>query len=211
MSERATRVIGLAGGIGAGKSAVAAILRELGCVVSDSDTRAKELLDAPHVRDELVRWWGGSVLGVAGRVDRSAVASIVFADPDQRRRLEGLVHPLLKRERDAAASEAARHGARAFIIDAPLLFEAGLDAECDAVLFVEAPEAARLARVRATRGWSEAELRRREAAQWPLDRKRGLATMVVPNDGDPSLLRQRVQAALEDLLARPPRRPGGGG
>jgi dephospho-CoA kinase len=70
------------------------------------------------------------------------------------------------------------------VYDAPLLFEAGLDSECDAVLFVEAPEAVRMARARSSRGWSEQDYAVRQAAQWPLERKRALCRFVVTNDRD---------------------------
>ena len=154
MTTSPTRVLGLAGGIGAGKSAVAAILRDLGCVVSDSDARAKALLDTPPVRDQIVAWWGPELLTPDARIDRVRLAAVVFADPDQRRRLEGLIHPLLKTERDAALARARAARAPAFVIDAPLLFEAGLHRECDAVIFVDAPRELCLRRVAQSRGWS---------------------------------------------------------
>jgi len=188
-------VIGLAGGIGAGKSAVARAMARQGCVVVDSDAQAKALLDEPAVRAELVRWWGSGILAAEGRVERPAVARIVFTDPAQRRRLEGLVHPLVRAERNRVRDRARADGARALVIDAPLLFEAGVDAECDAVVFVEAPRAVRLERVRA-RGWDEAELARREAAQLPLAEKRRRSTHVIVNDAGPEDLERRVAEVL---------------
>lgn len=202
-------VIGLAGGIGSGKSEVARILRDLGCVVLDSDHQAKALLDEPDVRHELVSWWGDRVLlppeaGAPGgerRIDRKAVASIVFGDPDARSRLERLIHPMLKRERRMKIQELRRSTPRpaAIVIDAPLLFEAGVDSECDAVLFVDAPREQRLARVRASRGWDEAELARREAAQLPVEEKRRRSTVVVNNTGNLADLEARVREGAENL------------
>jgi dephospho-CoA kinase len=193
-------VIGLAGGVGAGKSEVARILASLGCMVIDSDQEAREVMQRPEVRDELVRWWGPGILGADGGVNRSAVAEIVFKDPEQRRRLEGMVHPLVRSRRAEMRRGAGR--ARAVVIDAPLLFEAGVDVECDAVLFIDAPRDRRLSRVAASRGWDEAELTRREAAQMSLDEKRRRSTAVVVNDGSVEVLRGRVSAALEDVLGR---------
>lgn len=192
-------VIGLAGGIGAGKSAVARVLESLGCLVSDSDTEAKAQLDNPEVRDQLVKWWGDRVLDSQGRVQRSAVAEIVFSDPGQRKRLEELVHPRLKRARGELIEEAARAGAPAVIIDAPLLFEAGVDAECDAVIFVDASRRDREARV-AARGWAPAELERREDAQLPLDEKRRRSTHVIENTGSEASLTERTEATLRKIL-----------
>lgn len=116
-----------------------------------------------------------------GKVDRAKVAQIVFASPDQRARLEALVHPIVRQERARMLAEAARFWAAAAIVDAPLLFEAGVDKECDAVVFVDAPLAERLERVKRSRGWSDAELARREAAQWPLEKKRALCRFVIDN------------------------------
>jgi dephospho-CoA kinase len=191
---RSLPVIGLCGGIGAGKSAVASILADLGCLVIDSDQRARAALDRPDVRDQLVAWWGDGVLAPDGRVDRSRVARIVFSDPRERARLEALVHPIVRQDRAAMIAEASAVSGnaparfRAIVIDAPLLFEAGLDRECDTIIFVDAPADQRLRRVQASRGWSAEELARREAAQWPLERKRAASAHVVNNaDGaDPT-------------------------
>lgn len=211
-------VIGLAGGIGAGKSTVAGIFARLGCLVVDSDARARAALDRPDVRAEVVRWWGEGVLGPPDeqgerRVDRAKVAQIVFADPEQRRRLEALVHPIVRQDRAEAVRQGAAAGARAVIVDAPLLYETGLDAECDAVVFVDAPREARLRRVRESRNWDEAELDRREAAQLPLQSKRARADYRVSNDGAlPELEREvaRVLAEIERRAAAGRPAPTGG-
>lgn len=194
-------VIGIAGGIGAGKSAAARALGDLGCLVSDSDREAKAELDEPEVRAQLVEWWGGQILGPDDRVDRAAIASVIFEQPAERRRLEALIHPRLRHKRAALRAHAEQIGAPAIVIDAPLLFEAGLDAECDAVVFVDAPREQRLARVRSARGWDEAELDRREQAQRPLAEKRAGSTVVVLNDGDERALRAGVAEFFRRLVA----------
>lgn len=211
-------VIGLVGAIGAGKSEVARILARLGCLVVDSDEQARAVLQRPEVRDTLVAWWGGEILDEHGGVDRRKVAAIVFADAQQRRRLEELVHPLIRearaaivrRERDRAARREPH--ARAIIVDAPLLYEAGVDRECDAVIFVDAPRTVRLARVMTARGWDEAELARREAAQMPPEEKRRRADHVIPNAGSLEDLAAATGAVLErieaSLAGRDAGRPG---
>jgi dephospho-CoA kinase len=205
MSKQTHRipVIGLAGGIGAGKSEVARILAELGAVVIDSDAQARAALDRPEVKDELVRWWGPAILGQSGAVARSAVANIVFRDETQRRRLEALIHPLVRERRAEIIERARLAGAPLAVIDAPLLFEAGVDAECDTVIFVDAPRSQRLARVQATRGWDEHELDRREHSQLSLDDKRARSRYTVLNDGDLAALRSRVQSIYSRVLAGP--------
>jgi dephospho-CoA kinase len=192
-------VIGLAGGIGSGKTEVARILAGLGCVVADADAIARQALREPQVRDTLVGWWGDDVLDADGEIDRAAVASIAFGDAEERRRLEALVHPRVEARRrelfDAAPPEAP-----ALVIDAPLLFEAGLDAACDAVIFVDADEAIRRERVASSRGWEAAELARREESQLPLDEKRERADYVLRNNGELSELTARVRRLLRTIV-----------
>lgn len=194
-------VIGIAGGIGAGKSSVARILGELGCIVSESDVLARAALRDPAVRNELVQWWGKEILDDDGQVDRSRVAQIVFADPAQRKRLESLTHPWIEQRR-LQHFQHSPQDAPAFVIDAPLLFEAGLDRECDAVIFVDARRAVRLSRVKKERGWEDQELAKREQSQMALDEKRRRADYVVHNNGDWSELHEQVRGILNHIVER---------
>src|SRR5690606_3719789 len=89
-------VIGLAGGIGSGKSTVARMLAELGCTVSDSDAAARAALEDHDVRKRIVDQWGDAILDSGGRIDRSKLAAIVFNDPAQRRLLEAITHPWIE-------------------------------------------------------------------------------------------------------------------
>ncbi len=204
-------VIGLVGGIGAGKSRVAGMLASLGCIVVDSDRDAKAVLDTDTVREQLVRWWGKKIIGDDGRVDRKAVAAIVFADPTQRTRLEELVHPIIKSQRTRVIERATLERKPGVVIDAPLLFEAESDKECDVVLFVDAPRGVRLERIKG-RGWSEAELARREKAQLPLEEKKARSTLTIVNDGDEATLEKRVQEAwLKVKGMQLPERPASNG
>lgn len=193
-------VIGLAGGIGSGKSTVARAFAALGCVVIDSDAEVRKLLMRDGVKKELASWWGPGVLDAKGEVDRGFVARIVFTDPAQRERLEGLLHPMLRTNRESMKRQAAQAGAPALILDAPLLFEAGLDAECDAVVFVDAPRDLRLARVREGRGWTEGELDRREKSQMPLEDKRSRSDYVLRNDGDEGSLSGEASRLLRQMI-----------
>lgn len=192
-------ILGIAGGVGSGKSAVARILGELGFVVSDSDAGARAVLERADVIEELVAAFGPGVLDGDGRPDRRAIADAVFGDAAKRTKLESIVHPRLHQERAELVRAAHARNAAGVVIDAPLLFEAGVDAECDAVFFVDTPREIRLRRVAEGRGWSEAELDRREAAQMPLDEKRRRSHAVVVNDGDLASLRTRVLSALEAI------------
>lgn len=199
-------VIGIAGGIGSGKSFVAQIFGELGCRVIDSDRMSKDALFRPDVRDRLVEWWGSDILTPAtspipGQVDRSKIAKIVFADAEQRGRLESLIHPIVRQGRAAMVADALAQGAKAAIVDAPLLFEVGLDQECDAVVFVDTPREVRVRRVCEGRDWTAEELERRESAQWPLERKKAASSHVVDNSQPIEGVRLQVRQILADVLS----------
>jgi len=201
------KVIGLTGGIGAGKSAVARILHDLGCVVFDADEAVRGLLSTdPQIREMLISWWGEGILNNKREVDRARVAKIVFADEGELKRLEGLLHPLVEKRRIKLWEDARQEAKRAgqlipvFVIDAPLLFEAGIDGKCDVVIFVDASEETRLQRVRGGRGWSVDDLKDREKAQGDDVKKREKSDFVVDNEGSLDELREEVQAVLEKIV-----------
>ncbi|MEY5032313.1 MAG: dephospho-CoA kinase [Planctomycetota bacterium] len=200
-AARARPTIGIAGGIGSGKSTVARILARLGCEVCISDDTARAVLDAPEVRAAVIDRAGAGVRAPDGSVDRAALGRALFADPALRADVERIMHPRIEARRRAQFA-AAPLSTRALIIDAPLLFEVGLERECDAVLFVDTPRDLRLARVRASRGWDDAELARREASQIPLEEKRRRSSDLVANTGDPAALEAAVAAALDAIIAR---------
>jgi len=197
-------VIGLVGGIGSGKSAVGSILEELGCFVTNSDAAAHQCLRDPEVVSTLIERWGERVLASDGEPDRSAIARIVFGDESERKWLESVLHPMINRRRRMEL-DSLGDDASGFVIDAPLLFEAGIDSECDAVFFIDAQLQHRLDRVISSRGWSEEDLIAREAGQLPLDEKRDRATDVIPNDGSLEELRTHVEEAFERIRRLPPR------
>jgi dephospho-CoA kinase len=192
-------ILGLAGGIGAGKSTVARAFERLGCHVIDSDVRAKAALEIPRVREQLVQWWGTDILTKDQRVDRAKVASIIFSDPAERERLEALVHPIVRQDRARMIEEAAAAGAAGIIVDAPLLFEAGVDQECDAVVYVDTPREERLRRVRESRNWTQAEFDRRESSQLPLEEKRRRCRFVIDNGQDSPELESQARAILGQM------------
>ena len=196
---RTRPVIGLTGGIGAGKSTVARILRELGCVVGDADAWARQALRDDTIRETLVRWWGPDILDSSGQIDRRAVARIVFSRPGERARLESLVHPWIEARRRALFRQAPPE-APALVIDAPLLLEAGLDDECDVVIFVAADRTSRLARLADARGWGEDELLKREESQLALDEKKARSDYVLSNNGDLDTLTGQVGRTLTEIL-----------
>ena len=199
MTGQGLPVIGLTGGIGSGKSRVAAMFRELGCVVSDADAVAKAMLDEDSVRTTIAGWWGDEVFDETGHVDRAKVADRVFANPEELQRLESLLHPMVERMRNAEF-DAAPEGTIALVIDAPLLLEAGLDEQCDVVVFVDTPAEVRQRRLMENRGWAAEEIGRREAQQMPLDSKRSRAHHVLKNHGGIDDLQSQVERILETIV-----------
>jgi dephospho-CoA kinase len=197
-------IIGIAGGIGSGKSFVARLFGEMGCLVIDSDEQVRAAYREPRVRKMLKQWWGDEAFEQpGGEINRRFIGRKVFADEAERKRLEGLIHPIVNDLRKAAMAAAADDPqVLAYVWDTPLLFETGLYRECDALVFVEAPAEARRERVARTRGWDAGELDRREKLQWPLDRKRELSDHVVTNTADADYARGQVRDVLSRILAR---------
>ena len=198
--ERSVRpVVGLIGGIGAGKSLVADRLGQLGARVVDADRVGHETLQAPDVVVRLVKEFGDSIQSADGRIDRGRLAQIVFGDESRRRALEAIVHPpMVERFRREIARAQADEGTPLVVLDAAVLLEAGWDELCGVVVFVEAPRSVRIERLQRSRGWDEEELNRREAAQWPLERKRARADVVVRNDSDPDACRVAVDRLFRE-------------
>lgn len=192
-------VIGIAGGIGSGKSTVARAMAEDGALLYDADSAVADLYRDARVLDELASWWGADVVHEGG-LDRARVADIIFADPAQRARLEGLLFPMLAQARSDLYDRAEREGVPAVVVDAPLLFEAGLDTECDVVVFVDTPGDERLVRLRGRSGWDAGELDRREQAQLPLADKRARSRYTLGGAGSVADVATRARALLRQII-----------
>ena len=188
-------IIGVTGGIGSGKSLVANILKENGCVVADADENTKVVLHRKEVQQQLVEWWGAKVLDDNGNVDRAFVASIVFNEENELNKLESLIHPLVRKLQEETFNNAPKD-AIGLVIDAPLLMESGLDTLCDVIIFVDSPFETRLKRVVEHRSWNEEQLRKRGASQIGLDTKRSSADHIIINDGDIVHLDGQVESIL---------------
>ncbi len=203
----AVPVLGLIGGIGAGKSVAARMLAERGAAVIDADAVGHELLTDPTIRARIVERSGPGVLetgdGSTRRpnpaISRRALGAVVFADPAALRDLEAILHPAMRerfrREIDRVACEGR---APCIVLDAAVLLEAGWHDLCDHVVYVDAPRDERLRRVAAARGWTVSMLEARERSQWPADRKRCRADWILGNDGD----LDRLGRELDRLVAR---------
>jgi dephospho-CoA kinase len=190
------KTIALTGGIGTGKSTVAGMLRERGVTVIDADeaVRAVQAPGSEGLR-ELVAAFGEEILTPDRGLDRSRMAAIAFTDPEARRKLETIIHPLVRQWMAERQMEAIERGELVVVHDIPLLFESRGSAGFDAVLLVYAPEELQLRRLVELRGMEEQEARARIAAQMPIEEKRRLATHVIENTGSLDELRGRLDKA----------------
>jgi len=198
MGEARTVLVGLTGGIGAGKSTVARLLADRGALILDADVAAREVV-APGTEGlaAVVKAFGDAVLASDGALDRAALASVVFADQDRRAVLNGIVHPRVRAwmaERVMTAPEGS-----VVVQDIPLLVESGLASLFELVVVVDAADAVRIARLVSDRGMTEAEASARIAAQAPREQRLEAADVVISNDGTPEQLTDQV-AALWDRI-----------
>jgi dephospho-CoA kinase len=205
-------VVGLTGEIGAGKSAVAALLAERGAFVLDADAIGHALLNQRPARDRVVARFGPKVLvdGPEPTIDRRALGALVFADPAKRKALETILHPRMRGTFERAIRRTVRKAETPVIVlDAAILLEAGWNSLCDLVLYVAAPREQRLARLGEQRGWTEEVLAARERAQWPSAKKRAAADAVIDNDGTPDSLRAATDQFWTTTINAPRRRTRG--
>jgi dephospho-CoA kinase len=199
------------GGIGAGKSAVAAEFARRGARVIAGDALGHEALAQPSVREAIARRWGPDLLDEKGEVQRKRLAAVVFADAQERKALEEMTHPWIRRRIEQEVQSARRHdGPGLVVVDAAVLLEAGWNGVCDRLVYVDAPREVRLARVRAARGWAEPDLEGREAAQLPLTWKRGRADHVLDNSSTPENLSRQVDDLIRHWGLAPATAPGTG-
>jgi dephospho-CoA kinase len=193
-------MVGLTGGIGAGKSAVANRLAALGAIVIDADRLAREaVVTGSEGLAEVVAAFGPEVLAADGTLDRAVLASRVFGDDAARRRLEEIIHPRV-RARTAELVVAAPPDA-VVVNDVPLLVEAGLSGAYELVIVVLADEKTRIARLVDDRGMTPDEAAARIRAQASDEQRREVADVVIVNDGTMDDLRNKVDEVWRERLA----------
>jgi dephospho-CoA kinase len=194
-------VIGLIGGIGAGKTTAARCFADRGGLVIDADAIGHDALRQPEIVAKIVERWGERVRKPDGSLDRRAIGKIVFANPTERNALEQLVFPFIGEGcRQQIAHAQHDPAARFVVLDAAVLLEAGWNKEVDWIVYIDAPREVRLARVSKRTGWTEAELTAREAAQWPEDVKKARADAVIDNSAGPEELQRQVDRLLREWL-----------
>jgi dephospho-CoA kinase len=196
---KAGTCVALTGGIACGKSTVADCWRRCGAEVLDADVVAHGLLGAGgECVEAVVREFGPQVRAADGGIDRARLAPLVFGDEPARARLNALVHPAVIRRMRAWAAEIRREG-RLGVAVIPLLYEAGLEQDWDAVVCVACDEQTMLERL-AGRGLSPEEARARIASQWPVGEKIARADRVIENKGSLAELETQCRAVWKDLV-----------
>ena len=202
MSEQPP-VLGIIGGLGAGKSTVARMLAERGAQVVDADGIAHDVLHDAAVKDALREAFGDGIFDAEGGVIHAQLAEVVFGRREQVERLNAIVHPpVLARIRELVAELKERKDVPLVAVDAALLIESGLDRDvCDAILYVETPGEQRLARALG-RGLSQDQFEKREAAQLPQDVKKARAGLTVNNSGTTADLEQLIAGLWPELCMK---------
>lgn len=188
--------VGLTGGIGCGKTAVAACFGRHGFQVICADRLAHAALLEPGLLRDIQARWGDEVILENGLPDRRLIADLVFAEPDELRWLESRIHPRVRRE----WQESMRDASRDWVVDVPLLFEKGWQGDFDTTVAVVVRPEVQQQRLLA-RGWSPAQIRARIAAQLPMDEKARRADHVLANDGTTEQLEAQVSALVARLRA----------
>jgi len=201
-----TRSVGLTGSIAAGKSTVAEVWAAAGVPVASADVFARRAVEpGSQGLAEVLAAFGEGVLASDGSLDRAALRARVFGDDAARARLESIIHPRVREQREAWVAEQAARGEPLVVSEIPLLFETGSEGDFDVTVVVDAPEEVRLARLVGDRGLQEQEARRMMAAQMSASEKRARADHVLDNAGS----REEVRAAAEALLRTLRGEPGG--
>ena len=195
--------IGLTGGIGSGKTTVAAMLAERGAVIVDADAIARELVEpGGEALAELVTEFGPRILAADGSLSRGELAALAFSDPRATERLNAIMHPLIRAE--AERRIAAHPQAPVIVYDMPLLVETGQASLVDTVVVVDVPEEVQVDRAVRLRGLDEEDVQRRMSVQASRATRLAAADVVIDNSGDESATAAQVEALWQALVMSDP-------
>lgn len=192
------RVIGLTGGIGTGKSTASEYLRKQGFSIIDADRISREIVEpGTLLLKELEKNFGSGIIKDDGTLDRKALAAIVFSDKEKKSRLDGLMHGHILDEIERKISKSQSGEGRGIIVDAPLLFETGLEKKCDQVWLITADEKLRILRVCERDGMDPEEVRARIQNQMADEEKKERAHRIVDNSGSKEALLAQLAELIE--------------
>lgn len=197
-------VVGLTGGIASGKSTVSRLFEELGVPVICADELAHEAVKpGSPALDEIRRSFGAETIDAEGRLDRAAMARLVFHDPSLRKKLESIIHPRVFEGKNRLLDEFERQGHSVAVVDVPLLYESGWDREFDLVIVVHVPRQVQEQRVVERDKMLPEDARARLDAQMPIDEKRDRADHVIDNSGSMESTSEQVVTILRTLQQMP--------
>lgn len=200
-SRHTKPIIGLLGGIGAGKSTVAKEFEKLGCGRIDADAIGRELLKDPKVKRDLIKRWGEKIVNPTGQIDRRALAEAAFASPEDTAQLNKIMHPRIRQEMtrqiEAFLSDP---GVPAIVVDAALLTETDWQELCNVFVFVSAGDQLRYERIKQSRRWDYDTWKARENLQNPLDIKASKAEYIIDNNLNVSSLSEQVRAVFRRII-----------
>jgi dephospho-CoA kinase len=194
-------IAGLTGGVASGKTAVSQVLKEEGAYIIDADQIARELV-LPHkpAWSELIRAFGQEILQEDGSIQRKKLADKVFADPKQRKLLNQILHPRIRKEMDRRAKEIGKRDPEAIVvIDAPLLIELGDHRELDKLIVVTSTQAQQIDRLKDRDGTNPEEALRIVSSQMPLKEKLKFADYVIRNEGSMEETKKRAREVYQEL------------
>ena len=197
-------IVGLTGGIATGKSTTAEMIRAAGIPVHDADATVHQLMvPGGAAIAPITAMFGSDMVAEDGSVDRQKLGGVVFGDPDKRRALEAIIHPLVTAHRDRFLEDQRQKNTAMIVLDVPLLFETGGDAACDFVILCYADDQTQRSRGLARTGMTEDKWTAILASQMPMSEKRGRADAVIETQHGLELARQQLAAILEQLRTDP--------
>ncbi|MBZ8177177.1 dephospho-CoA kinase [Corynebacterium poyangense] len=194
--------IGLTGGIGSGKSTMAALLSQHGLRVIDADAIAREIVEPGQpALTELVEHFGSEIIQSDGQLDRARLAQLAFSSPEETEVLNRITHPRIAQETQRRFDEAERDGETAIIYDMPLLVENGHYHDMDLNVVVEVDREERIRRLTTSRGLAKDDVKRRIAAQATDGERRAVADVIIDNNGSVEDLRPQIKKLLNRIAS----------
>jgi len=192
--------VGLTGGIASGKSTVSELLKQLGAVVVDTDKIAREIVQPEsEALQRILERYKQEVLNPDGTLRRDRLAKIIFDNPEEKKWLEQILHPLIRQRAEELARSAVEDGAAVVVYDIPLLFESGWDNMVDVVWTVFVSPEIQRTRLRTRDGLSDAEISARLNSQWPIVKKAERSEVVINNEGSLAETKHQVENAWKVL------------
>ena len=195
------KIIGILGGIGCGKSTVAAGFGKLGCGVINADKIAHRVLEKPKIKKELLKLFGNDIINANGKIDRWKVAEIVFKSPAKVAQFNRITHPPVLAQIEQLIEEYNRQPCiKAIVLDVPLLAEIDWTKRCDKIIFVECGRKKRLQRSQKNGLWDEDKIKIREKFQISLDRKKKIAEYIVDNNVNLTDVERQIAEIFTNIM-----------